>query len=483
MNYNYAMGGVGLTALIGVVIAAIWSKKKVGWIAGIAIAGLGLILLIYFLVAQPEWYSHLNEKLPGYLRSPLPFWIFATGSGAFGGMAYLIHSWKHSGHHVASASQDFADLDSAWAQILNGLTGAGVDPGQQRWFLLFGPDSSQVEALIAAAGVRTRMVVPPSPGVSVRAYLTPDGVLLEASGCTAIGARAAGGDARLVRLCELIRNLNPEIPPLRGLTLVLPIDWLTSGKERAAVARADLQRVADTLLVRAPICVVFTKLESLPGAPEFLGRMDPKYLDARCGFSLPAGTAFQPQPLARGLSWLERWYSAWTLNVMVQDYSRHKENAAIFRLSDSIRTLRPIIEGILNDIFVSAQGTEPFSLRGVYLCAADEKMRAFAPGLLRGQRARLITDHELVTWSTRAREQDRVDRNLVMKLGLGTLVLGLLWWWDIFARLVHSGPRHVFVGMIILLAMILGWFVGLGRFTEFGQRLLLKKAKRQNSAG
>ena len=70
-----------------------------------------------------------------------------------------------------------------------------------------------------------------------------------------------------------------------------------------------------------------------------------------------------------------------------------------------------------------------------------------------------------------------------MKLGLGTLVLGLLWWWDIFARLVHSGPRHVFVGMIILLAMILGWFVGLGRFTEFGQRLLLKKAKRQNSAG
>jgi hypothetical protein len=278
----------------------------------------------------------------------------------------------------------------------------------------------------------------------------------------------------LARLCELIRQLDPAVPPLRGIGLVLPIDWATGNSgSRAIVAREDLQRIAYTLLIRAPVLVVFSHLEALPGTTELLRRFDPRYLDSRCGFALP-NLSFKGEPLNRGLIWQERWFRIWTLNLMVNDYTDTAGNQGLFRLAESVRSFRKQIEGLLNGVFAVAPNSEPFTLRGVYFCANGEGVNesGFAPGLLRGPKARLIVDHELAAWSHVALREDRRDRRLSWILIGATLFVGLIAWWDILNRCYYVKDRvAIALALVILATLVVVWAVSLGRILWFRRKV------------
>ena len=98
-------------------------------------------------------------------------------------------------------------------------------------------------------------------------------------------------------LCRLLLALQPDCPVVRGLAVVLPIDWCSRPEsvKDAAVVRDDIQAILRVLGVQCPAFAIFSGMESVPGFPEFAARLaaqvSPQMLDQRVGFAVPGATS------------------------------------------------------------------------------------------------------------------------------------------------------------------------------------------------
>lgn len=457
----------GVTAAISAAIIAFWSRRRAYWLL--------VLLLVVWAVALVGWFAlgwfgpppEVDPGLPGTFRRILPGWLFALAVIAIAVGSRTIAALRRrpaAGTAGAAEPGAFPDLDTALREIEAALDQARIDPRQQPVFLLFGPGTAAVDALVRAARVQPFVVAPRAEEAPIRAYALSEGLVLNVAGSCALGRGLDPGTARLAQVCRWLRDLQPELPILRGLALVLPLDWVAAGDPlgRAPAVRDDLQTAQAVLGVQCPVFVAFSQLETVRGAPEFLARLGPELLGRRCGFALPQQAGVRPDQLARGFEWIARWFQVWSLRMMAEDYRNAADNAAILNLSWYFRQQGTALTHLLAAMLAAHPQDEPIRLRGIYFaaCGPAPPAQGFAGGLLRGPKACLFADQAWTTWGRAARDRDRLDRRLALGLLAAAAALGsILWVGGIIDHLRRGGVE--WFGWLGLTGLAAGWLAAL----------------------
>jgi hypothetical protein len=452
-----------LTGIMATVVM-IWSKHKLRWVLVLAIAAWGVFLLAWFVGGRLGGPPMIDPQLPAYFRLPLPWWLFVL---MVAGLLLTVHlviltrrlGWWGEGE-VSTGEARFPELEAAWHEILAALAQARIDPARQSFYLLAAPSANHVEELIGASDLQEFVRSPVSETALIRAHAVNEGLLLNFAALTGLADGETSQAGALEALCQWIRDLNPELPSLRGVCLVLPLDWAVGPEapRRAAALRDDLQAIAITTGVRCPVIVVLSNLDRIAGGTEFLSRLTPEFRAGLCGFTLPVTDSFQPDTIARGLAWLSRWFQVWSLRLMAQDYEQASDNGQILNIYGYFWQHRQALGALLNAIFTPPPQAQPPMLRRIYVAAPSSG--GFVRAILRGARGRLYADRDLTTWCRDARRRDHRDRNLAIALGVfAAASVAMIWMNPIESRI----PRVGWAGLIILavvwlITLAVGWF-------------------------
>jgi type VI protein secretion system component VasK len=442
-----------VTTAIGSVFLWRWSWK---WVVAILLI---LLLGAFFWVA-------LRYPAQGFLRTDLPSlfldhfwaWVFVLTVGVFWSFFTLVRLLRsprpgpmapvqpeaEAQAEMGAMAPGFPDLDAAWDAIQIRMSQAQIDLGRQRITLLIAPHEDWSAALIQSAGLQL-FAQAPETAAPIHAYATAEGVLLSCAAASAYGTQEAGGASRLEHLCQRLLALQPDCPAVRGVAVVFPLSWALQpdAPRRAASVREDLQTIRRVLKVRCPAFALFTEMETVPGFTEFLRRMDRVFRDSRVGFAAPRAQAFSADLVGRGLAWLSSWFHNWILSHLSNDLFNHAGNDHLLSLDHAVRHHRDQMRKILDAAFSTHRGTEPNLYRGCYLMATGQTPdeQAFAAGLFRGARGRVLTEHLATEWTLEAIDDDRRYRRMAWNLASVSGVLMLAWWLYILDQVRFSPHR------------------------------------------
>lgn len=473
--YPILMVVAAILTAVSTGIILLWTKHPVRWLLIVL-----TILIILFTLAFKL--PPIDEQLPGTFRSFFKFWMLVLGLGGlyaathFGVMLYRY--LKGSEAEASALTGKYPEIDAAWQEILIRLNQARMELPHQRLYLLLGPDEAAAEELVQASRTPLFARAPGSAESPIHAFATSDGLLLSCAGASALGRQDPEGSDRLLYLCNLIRSLNPEMPILRGVAVLIPYEWVTGADSlrRVAAVRDDLQTIRSTLRLRAPVLAILCVRDSQPGFNEFVARMPETWRRKRCGFSVPSTLPFSADVVRRGTPWLVQWFQSWVSYLMVQDIRNDEGNGRLFHLLLSLRKNRNNIAGLLESAFTTHHQAGPVLFRGCYIvaCGPESEKHAFAPGLLESDRSRkgdaspqdrrpkggLLSEYIHTTWSREALRVDRGSRLVALGLGLATaLIAAPIWYVGIIQRLGHNGlGRLGWLGVAFLLVV---WVVGL----------------------
>ncbi len=409
------------------------------WLLAVAVLGLA----VAFLVVLPRKFpstSFPDSALPlafrgGYWTWLLLFLLVAAGSALAYGQT-LLRRRREGG--PAQAEAPWPELDAAWQEVLVRLEHAGIDPADQRFYLLIAPEAPNAQALAHSAGLQVFVEAPEGPA-PLRAFATSEGVLLDCAGASALGGTQPG---RIDALARKLAALRPDCPGLGGVIVLLPIEWASRPESviNAAAIRDDLAALRRTLQLNPPVFALVSGMESVPGFLEFVGRLAaqvaPQMVDQRVGFAIPATESFSGDLIQRGFTWMSGWFDSWTLNLLAGDPLDDAGNGRLVLLDQEIRRYRKRLRALLESAFSTHRGAESILFRGCYFVATgpNREDRAFTAGLLRGPRSRIIADHLATDWSEEADRQDRHYRRLALAVAIlgGAGCLGA--WMAIISR-------------------------------------------------
>jgi len=463
LSSHLAMWIAGLVAAVLSIIGGLFAlpvilrfARRAGWWL---LAAFGFALLV---VGPPLLTANRppDPRLPSLFFDHYATSLVGFGLASFAAIASLIRLLRRPrpgpmpDAPTAEAAGHFPDLEAAWAEIRRRLEQVEIDLAGQNVYLLLAPDEEAAAGLVGAAGLRLFAEAPEGPA-PVHAYATADGVLLDCAGASSLGSQDAAGVARLEALCRLLLAERPDCPIVRGVAVVFPNDWAAQADapRRAGAVRDDLQAIGRVLKVRCPTYAIFTQMEAVPGVPEFLARMTAPMLAQRAGFAVPTTQEFSGDLVDRGLVWMSGWFRSWILNLISADPLDDRGNGQLARLDHEIRRRRKRYRGQLESAFATPRDREPVLFRGCYFVAtgAGPDAQAFAAGLLRGPRARLIADHVSTRWGLAAEADDRRYRRLAAVVAIGGgLILVPAWLWMASLSLLW---------LIGLLALAVAWVV------------------------
>ena len=472
----------GIIGAIAGAAALMWSKHPVRWI--LILLTVGVIILAARIEVPP-----IDPRLPGAFRDPLSFklWVSILSLVALYTLVHLIgtliRARRKPTAEDAGTPPRFPDLEGAWDEILMRLGHASYDAGHQNLFLLLSPEESLAAAMIQASGVNIFASAPAASGAPIHAYATADGLFISCAGASSWGRQDAEGTARMEDLCRRILALNPEQPTLRGVAVLYPMEEAATAAalQESGPLRNDLQAIWSGLRLRCPVIAVLCLHESRSGFNEFAKRMPVSLRHNRCGFAVPPTLPFNKGVAHRGLNWSAQWFQSWSLNLMVQDYLDREGNSRLVGMNAQMRRDVPALRDLLDSSFSTHVRAEPIMVRGCYFiaCGPEPESHAFAAGLIRGAKSKMIADAAYTSWSRGAEEIERRYRLVSLGLGLGAAALALPIW---FAGIQHrlSNPRvglgWLFWTGLALLAII--WLAGL--FYPFIRDRAFKRAASWN---
>jgi type VI secretion system protein ImpL len=350
-------------------------------------------------------------------------------------------------------------VEAAWREVAIRLEHAGIVPEDQTYYLVLAPDEDEVRALIETAGIQVFATVPDGPS-PLRAFATSDGVLLSCVGASGFGQGDPSASARLGAVCRGLLELRPDAPPVRGVTIAVPMPWIDRPEStaNAAAARDDLRAVRRSLGLRCPVFLLFTAMEHLPGFTEFVSRMaatgSPQVLGQRVGFSVPSSEAFSGDLARQAMVWMSGWFHEWILSLLAADPLNAAGNEQLITLDYEFLRRRKGFCAVMESVLATHRGGEPVLFRGCYFVATGQGRdeRAFAAGLLRGARGRILADHAATAWSEQARLDDRRHVRAAVAVGavVGTICV-LLWagiilragWWGVGGLLAMTATWAV----------------------------------------
>lgn len=459
--------GTAVLMFIGALLAPASLKARLAkyrwWFVGLAV----LVLAYVFLVALPRREPPGRfpaSALPEMFRPGYWAWVFAFLMGMLGAGLAVFVQLRGAGRTAGLEALDggFPDLDAAWDEIGARLSQAKIDAASQRYYLLLAPTEDDAAALIDAAGLQVFAQGPAGPS-PIHAYATSEGILLSCAGACHFGTP---GDpeavARLEHLAQRFLALKPDCAVVRGVVVLLPMPWCArpeSVREASAI-RDDLQTLQRVLGVQPPAFAVFTGIQSVPGLDEFTRRIaaqvSPQMLDQRVGFAVPSTHEFSGDLVQRGLIWQSGWLRVWTLNLLAGDPTNHRGNGELYLFDAEFRRYRRRLRSILESAFSTHRESEPVLFRGCYFVADGNgrQERAFAAGLLRGSRSRIVADHVAADWTEEAARADR-------RYGLAALGVGLVGGLPCLAVWLFIIARLPVVGWAGLLGLLVAWGLGI----------------------
>jgi hypothetical protein len=356
-------------------------------------------------------------------------------------------------------------LDESWTALRARLEQARVDLARQPVHIVLAPDpdgESLVARLARSADFRLIAEAPAGPA-PVHAYAIRDGVLLSCDGAWP-GGRQAEGAARLADLGLKLRAGGPDRPPITGLAVLFPFEWAgrSEAVDQAAVAGEEIRILYQAFGYRSPVRAIFTGLETVPGAPEFIRRLaalDPRKVEARVGFEVPGSATFDAELARLAIDWIAAFFHARVLDLLVADPFDSRGNSELVRFDAEFRRRRHRLAAILEAAFLDLpHGEERILFQGGYFTALGEEpgTRAFAAGLLHGPGHPILARRRGATWTDEAFREDR--RYWWAALGLALAVgLAAAWTWlGICSRLGWVGWTGL--GSIALVwALVLLW--------------------------
>jgi type VI secretion system protein ImpL len=428
-----------------------------------AIFGL-LVLAVVLQVQKSPWGWGTTKRIPQELIGGYWIWLALLLIGTIASTILFVRlSRKSAGGSRTATEERFPDVETAWGEIAIRLEHAGIVPEDQTYYLVLAPDEDEVRALIETAGIQVFATVPDGPS-PLRAFATSDGVLLSCVGSSGFGQGDPSASARLGSVCRSLRELRPDAPPVRGVTITVPMSWIDrpEATANASAARDDLRAVRRSLGLRCPVFLLFTAMEQLPGFTEFIARMaatgSPQVLGQRVGFSVPSSEAFSGDLARQAMIWMSGWFHEWILNLLAADPLNAAGNEQLITLDYEFLRRRKGFCAVMESVLATHRGGEPVLFRGCYFVATGQGRdeRAFAAGLLRGARGRILADHVATTWSEQARHDDRRHVRAAVAVGAVVGTICLLLWAGIIQRVEWWGVAG-------LLAMAVTWAVVLFR--------------------
>lgn len=439
---------------------------RIGWFWLVPI---GLALVVGFLVlARRIPVERLADTaLPEFFRPGYWGWMFGfvVGMLAFGlvfARTYLRGRRGPLTAVSASEAADFEDLEAAWDDVLVRLSQARIDLSGQMVYLLLAPDEAAAASLIRAAGLRVFLEAPERPS-PFHVFATSDGLLVTCAGVSVFGTRNGASANRLEWLMKRLLAAQPDCPLARGVTVVLPLEWCRTpdaARDTAGV-RDDLELIRRTLQVRCPVYAVISGMETMPGFTELIERLtsqvSPAMADQRVGFAIPRSERLTGPLIQGGFVWMSGWLHNWILNLLAGQPFDAAVNGRLLRLDYEFRRERKRLSSLLETAFSTHPERERNLFRGCYFAATGEGpgQSAFAAGLFRGGRSRILADHICTGWSADARDSDdRLARFSWGLLAAGGLLCAVAWL--AIARLTPWG----YLGLALMAAT---WAVGLWR--------------------
>lgn len=480
-NITYSILAVVTVAIsaVGAFFLGRWAWRLLVAILLILLLG-GLLWLAFRYPAQ----NFLRTGLPPLFFDHFWLWVFVLLAGSVWSLWTLVavlrgprpapppvpvegEAPEVSAAETRAETPRFPDLDAAWEAIQIRLSQAQIDLGRQRVTLLIAPHEDWSAALIQSAGLQL-FAQAPETAAPIHAYATAEGVLLGGAGASAFAAPEAGGTARLEHLGRLLLAQQPDCPVVRGVAVVFPISWALQpdAARWAAAVRDDLRTLQRILQVRFPVFALFTEMETVPGFTEFINRMERSFREGRVGFATPRTQDFNGDLAGRGLTWLSGWFHTWILNRMAYDLFNPTGNDRLFSLDYAIRRDRALLRKVLEAAFSTHRETEPNLFRGCYFMATGAKPaeQAFAAGLLRGARGRILAEHPATFWTQEAVADDRRYRRTALAVGLVGGMALLIWWADILDQ-VRDSPQW-WLWWAALGGVVVGWVVALYRLLK-----------------
>jgi type VI secretion system protein ImpL len=279
--------------------------------------------------------------------------------------------------------------------------------------------------------------------------------LLSVTGASAFGTQDPQGSLCLEELCRQLQPREAELPAVRGIAVVFPISWAAQSEsvKWAAAIREDILAVQRAVKVRCPVFAIFVEMEAVPGSAEFIRRIPKDYLSNRVGFAVPGSTSFSGDLIFRGLTWTAGWFHGWVLNRMSEDPLDQASNNGLFSVGHEVRQFRKRLRAIMEAAFSTHQDAESVLLQGCYFAAtgAIPAQQAFAAGLLRGPRSRIIAGHQATKWGAEALVEDRRYRRIALGVALCGGLMTLIAWLYIISQ------TQGYVWWLGLVAVIVAW--------------------------
>jgi type VI secretion system protein ImpL len=452
----------GIIGCIGAGIASIWSKYPVRYILAL-ITG-GVIIAVYCNWSAFGDSNDLDGRLPPYFMPQFfIIWVAVLTLAAIYSLCHLGVVWYRLNYGTAAEESaetaKFPDLESAWQEIQNQLSQARYDAGNQKIFLVLATDESVASSWMRASGHQFFAVAPVGDEAPIHAYATSDGLFISCAGASAWGRGDDEGNARLENLCRKILELNPDLPPLRGVAVLYPLAQAATPEllKKAGALRNDLQTIRGELKVRCPTFAVLCLHEVYAGFDEFAARMPARLRMSRSGFSVPLALTLDRASIGQGLRWLAQWFFSWSLSLMKEDFNNKEGNSKLVTMNAQLWRDMERLRNLLEASFSTHARAEPIMARGVYFsaCGAEPESFAFVAGLIKGDGGKMIADSSCTMWSAGADAYDRRYRNLSLAMGLATAAIALPIW---FSAIMGRVPWLGWVGLAFLIVV---WLVGL----------------------
>lgn len=415
--------------------------------------------------------DRIDERLPEVFRvNDFVFWGWVTAFLAAGAtLTYLAIRRTRAlrpkdddgaaGIEVGEEGKggtDYEPLREAWRQIEVRARQLAVDLSKAPVVVILSTDHAAAREVVRGSELPVDGVAPAADDGPIQAHFSEGRVFVSAAGASCFGLGNSSSSLGLMEaFCRGLNAWNPERPPLRGVLVVFPWEWLDrpAAEREAAGIRNDLWNLGRILRVQCPVYALVTRIEAHPGFAEYL-RRTPASARARnrLGFSLPA-LSTTSEFIGEGLAWfsgvLQR-EMAW----MFHKYATDAEgNARLYRLFHDFRFRRHELRRGLDAAFLAAKDIDAILLRGVYFAGTGEPP-AFLASVVRG---RVIPEMDSTTWNRFAIEEDKRHLKRGAAIAAAVTVPCLAVWGYVLFVLDSLGLwGYVFAGLIVA-----AWAAGL----------------------
>lgn len=248
------------------------------------------------------------------------------------------------------------------------------------------------------AGRRGRLSVPlylvvGAPGAGKTSLLERSGLGLGSPVTIAGATWWVGDDAIFVetsigvpdrsprQICQIIKSLRPALP-INGTVFVLsPADLTLADqvehREFAEGAMLALREIEAATGQAAPIYLMLSKIDLLPGFQEFFDRQEPQERSQPWGFALPITASTAPTAMGDAIATGFQSLLAAMRARLVEWLSREADPVRCARIngfSAQIAGLQPTIQPLLETLFTKTGRTrQDGALRGIFLTSARQE--------------------------------------------------------------------------------------------------------------